>query len=219
MILRCKHRHTIEEHPSCFAQGYVDDKDFEKKTGQPWYKYPAYRIGYLDIETTQLNGDYGFMLSWCIKEKDGKIYYDVISKKDLSSYSFDYRIVKSLIGQLKSFKIIITYYGDRFDLPFIRTRALYHKLEFPAYGEIYTWDLYWTVRSKLKLSRNTLENACRLVGIEGKTHLDSLVWMKASLGESTALKTVLEHNKADVEILEALHNQLEPFRKWLKRSI
>ena len=53
--LRCIHRHSIESHPACFAQGKVkyefrDDAEFERILGVPWYQHPDYRIGYLDIE-------------------------------------------------------------------------------------------------------------------------------------------------------------------------
>ena len=47
--LRCVHRHTIKEHPSCFAQGNVkwpDDRTFEKYSGQPWYQFPEYKIDF-----------------------------------------------------------------------------------------------------------------------------------------------------------------------------
>jgi hypothetical protein len=63
MTLRCVHRHTIKEHPSCFANNYVDEKDFIKKTGKNWYEFPEYRIGYLDIETSNLTADAGYILT------------------------------------------------------------------------------------------------------------------------------------------------------------
>ena len=55
--LRCIHRHTIEEHPQCFAKGRIkwpDDRTFEKLTENPWYQYPEYSIAYFDIETDGL---------------------------------------------------------------------------------------------------------------------------------------------------------------------
>lgn len=218
-MVRCKHRHTIDEHPSCFVSNNVNEKDFVKQTGQPWYAYPGYKIGYLDIETSALNADAGYMLTWCLKEKEGKVFFDKITKDEIFNYEFDKRILSTLITKLQNFKIIVTYYGTNFDIPFIRTRAMKWGLEFPAYGSIYTWDMYYTVKSKLSLSKNTLDRACNLLGIKGKTHLDIDIWSLAALGDEGALKKVLTHNRFDVIILEKLHDRLLFSRKWIKTSI
>jgi uncharacterized protein YprB with RNaseH-like and TPR domain len=114
---------------------------------------------------------------------------------------------------------VVTYYGTNFDIPFLRTRAMIHGIEFPPYGDVYTWDLYYTVKSKMALTRNNLDRACAVLGIKGKTHLDLQVWGLAALGDETALKKVLTHNKYDVIILEKLHERLCFSRKWTKTSI
>ena len=217
--IRCIHRHTIEEHPSCFALNRLTEKEYVKQTGKPWYTYPGYKMGYLDIETTSFNADYGYMLTWCLKTKEGKVFYDKITKEEVFDYTFDKRIVESLVKRLKEYKILVTYYGTGFDIPFIRTRALIHNLEFPAYGEIYTFDLYYVVKSKLKLTRNSLDKACETLGIKGKTHVDTKIWQLAALGDENSIKKVLTHNRYDVIILEKLHNRLVFARKWTKTSI
>lgn len=222
--LRCIHRHTIEEHPKCFKKGLVkydfkNDRDWEKKTGIPWYQFPGYKIGYFDIETDNLFADFGIMLTWCLKEKDGKIYHDQVTKKELFNGESDKRIVKSLLDKMKEYKIIVGYNSDRFDVPFLRARAMRHGFEFPGYGELYTWDLYWTARSKLRLTRKSLDNVCDFLGIVGKTPISKDDWRAAKYGDEKALKTVLEHNKGDVEILEELHNKIEFTRKWIRRSV
>lgn len=223
-VLRCIHRHTIEEHPNCFAQGAIkyefkDDREWERLTGVPWYNYPEYKIGYLDIETTSLKANIGFMLTWCIKERDGSITHDMVTKQELFDYDFDRRITQSLVEEMKKYKILVGYNSTRFDFPFARSRARRWGIEFPHYGEIYEKDLYYTVRSKLRLHRSSLDAACAFLGIEGKTPINLDTWVHAAYGEPTALKEVLSHNKGDVEILEELHREIEPFRKWTRRSI
>lgn len=221
--LRCIHRHTIEEHPKCFERGLVkgvkDEKDWEKKTGQPWYTYPENRIGYIDIETDGLDADFGTMLSWCVKEKGGNTVHSVIKKEELFNLEFDERLISELIEEMSKYKILVGYYSDRFDIPYIRAKALHYGLEFPGYGDLFTWDLYFTVKSKLKISRRSLDNVCDYLRISGKTPIDKEVWRRAKYGDETALKTVLSHNKADVNITEQLHDKLSFTRKWLKKSI
>jgi DNA polymerase elongation subunit (family B) len=236
--LRCIHRHTIETHPSCFAQGKVkydfkNDAEFERVLGVPWYKHPDYRIGYLDIEVAHgFNADWGIMLSWAIKEKEGDTVYDVITKDELFNYEFDRRITESLINEINKYKILIGYYSTRFDISYIRTKALEHNFDFPGYilqekyngnfkvaPSVYHWDLYYTVKYKLKLSRSSLANTCEFLGIEGKTPIPKKAWKKAAYGDKESLDLVIEHNIADVEITELLHDKLEPFKKWTRRGL
>lgn len=225
--IRCIHRHTIDEHPSCFAKGLIKlpddltDRQWERITGIPWYQFPGYRIGYFDIEVDNLKADFGTVLSWAIKEKGGGTAYDVITREDIfeNPASPDERITKSFVEEMYKYQIIVGYYSTKMDLPYMRTKALRYRLDFPSYGDVYHWDIYYTVRNKLQLSRNSLDNACDYLGIEGKTPLDKNIWRVAKYGDPDALKEVLIHNIGDVEILEELHDRLDFTRKWIRKSI
>jgi len=221
--LRCIHRHTISEHPKCFVKGLlkeeVNEKEWIKATGLPWYNFPGYKIGYFDIETTGFDADFSAVLSWAIKEKGGETKTFVITKEDLFNGLEDKRVVEAFVNELNSYGIIIGYYSTNFDLPFMRSKALHYGLEFPSYGDLFHWDLFYTVKSKLKLSRNSLDAACDFLNISGKTPLRREVWRKARYGDPKALKEVVAHNIGDVEILEILHDKLEFSRKWIKKSI
>lgn len=220
--LRCIHRHTIDEHPNCFVEGKVDVETaniLEEKAEQPWYLLPDYSICYFDIETDNLFPDFGTMLSWSVKARGGKNVYDVVTKKELFEGKSDIRIVKSLIKELSKYKIVVGYYSTGFDLPFTRAKALHYDIPFPAYSTLFHFDIFYTVKSKLKLSRKSLENVCDYLNIEGKTPLDKDIWRKAKYGDAYALSMVVKHNLGDTEILEKLHDKLMPFRKWIKTSI
>lgn len=223
--LRCIHRHSIEEHPNCFAKGQVkqaikNEKEWTKVTGRPWYQYPEFKVCYLDIETDNLKADFGTILSWAVKEKEGPIYTKVITKQELfQEIDVDKEMVKSLLELLKQYKIVVTYYGTGFDIPFVRSKALHYGLEFPEYGQLYHHDLFYLVKSKMNLARKSLDSVCNYLGIVGKTEIDKEVWRRAKYGNKQALKQVLEHNMGDVVILEKLHNKVEPYRKWIKTSI
>jgi DNA polymerase elongation subunit (family B) len=112
--LLCIHRHDIDSHPGCFLNGLVKDnvaKKYSLVTGKPWYTYPGYKIGYFDIEVDNLRADYGTMLTWTVKEKDGEIFTGKITQKELFTGETDKRIVKELIEKLKEFSIIVGYYS------------------------------------------------------------------------------------------------------------
>jgi uncharacterized protein YprB with RNaseH-like and TPR domain len=160
------------------------------------------------------------MLTWAVKERGGEVSYDVVTKDDLFSGVYDKRIVASLIKKLQEFDIIVGYYSKRFDIPFVRAKALHYNLDFPMYDELYHWDLYDSVKSKLGcLSRRSLDAACDYLGISGKVNLDKNVWRVAKYGDKAALKEVLRHNISDVTITEMLFNKLEFSRKWIKSTV
>ena len=225
---RCIHRHTIDEHPNCFAQGLTEVSSGPKS----WYQEAGTKIGYLDIETDNLKADFGTTLSWCIKDKDGEIHQSVVTKEELFNGETDRRLIQELVDKMKEYKIIITYYGTGFDLPWIRSKALHYNIDFPGFiveinekekvivkPSLYHWDLYYVVKSKLNLSRKSLDNACDYLGIEGKTPIDKDIWRKAKYGDKQALGEVLMHNRGDVIILEFLHNRLTAFSKWNKTPL
>jgi uncharacterized protein YprB with RNaseH-like and TPR domain len=200
----CRHRHRYMEHPNCFLveQGY------------------ELKEGYLDIEASNLKANFGIMLSYCIKTKGKKeIKERVITKEELMDGTLDKRLVEDCINDIMSYDKIYGYYSTRFDIPFIRSRALYWGIEFPPYDVVKHKDVYYMVRNKLCLHRNRLEDACRLMGIEGKTHLNGNYWIKALTGDKESLEYILDHNEQDVIILEKLHNRLKDFVKDTNTSI
>jgi uncharacterized protein YprB with RNaseH-like and TPR domain len=186
-----------------------------KPSGVPWYD--GLRIGFLDIETVNFEADAGNMLSWALKERGKPEQYDIVTRNEQISCKFDERIVASLSKALQDIDIVVTYYGTGFDDPYYKTRVLMLKQQLDTAGCLYHWDVYYPVRNKLKLHRNSLDAACAAFGIKGKTHLDLQVWNKARVGNKEALEYVLLHNRQDVRILERLFKIIEPLQKWQRK--
>jgi uncharacterized protein YprB with RNaseH-like and TPR domain len=177
------------------------------------------KVGYLDIEATQLTANFGWMISWCIKEQDTKkIHTATVTRDEIITGVLDKRIVEELVETLKQFTQIVTYYGARYDIPFIRTRAIFWGIPFIPYGEIEHKDLYFLARAKLRLHSNRLEVVCDLMGIKGKTHLEPKMWVLANTGNEEALKYINVHNRYDVIILEEVHKKLGEFASNTSRS-
>jgi len=201
---RCKHGHTYAEHPNCYMK--------EKKSD--------IKVGYFDIETSNLKANFGIILSYAIKVKGEKtIYSDTIKKEELMNGTLDKRLVKQCIEDLKKFDVIMGYYSTKFDIPFVRSRALYWKIDFPKYGELKHKDIWYMVRSKMCLHSNRLESACKHLGIIGKTHIEGKYWTMALTGDEKSLNYILDHNKKDVIILEKLHNRIKIFVRDINRSM
>jgi uncharacterized protein YprB with RNaseH-like and TPR domain len=185
-----------------------------------WWKQEGLTIGFLDIETTNLKANAGPMLSWALKVRGEKeVRYDVITRTELLDKTYDKRIVQSCIDNIREMDAVCTYFGSRFDIPFLRTRAIGMELDFPKYGEIFHWDLFYQARSKLLTHRKSLDVITTFMGIKGKTNLDIGVWFDARFGDQAALDYVLEHNRQDTIILEKAFDKLEPYAKWSRTSI
>ena len=196
---RCKkHHHSFLSHYACYLREHPEKE----------------RIGFLDCECSNLNGDFGILLSYCILDNNtGKILSGVFSEADINNKDEeDKRVVTQLIKDLLKFDRIITWYGRRFDIPFIRTRALICKVPFPYFGSIRHDDIYFISRNRLKLHSNRLENFCRSVlGITHKTHIISKYWRRGQRGDKKALGYILDHNKRDVIDLQRAYFALKDF--------
>jgi uncharacterized protein YprB with RNaseH-like and TPR domain len=205
---RCRHGHTYLEHYQCYL-----DEHPEKKV----------KIGFLDIETSNLDANFGVMLTWAIKTNDGYLISDALHKSDLENCEpdkIDTRIVKNLVEEIQQYDTIVTYYGKRFDVPFLRTRALVDGVEFPAYGSLKHIDVYFWAKFKLKLNSNRLDTVARtLFGSTEKNHIEFKYWIAGTRGDEEAIDYILDHNQRDVEELERVYYKLENFARRQDSSI
>jgi uncharacterized protein YprB with RNaseH-like and TPR domain len=173
-------------------------------------------VGYFDIETSNLKADFGIILCYCIKEAGkNKIISRTVTRDELHEAGcLDREVVKQCIADIQKYDRIITHYGKRFDIPFLRSRALFFNLDFPIYGKIFLEDTYFILRHRFCISRNRLETACRhILGKTRKTHLDPRQWIMALQGDRQALDYILDHCKADVRDLEDLYNRISDFTR------
>lgn len=203
--MKCEHRHSLISHPKCLLKelGKVD------------------RIGYLDIETSNLDANAGFITSYCIKVRgEKKIYGRTITKEEILSGDFDKQIVKDLCEDLKNFDTVVGYYSTGFDIPYIRTQAVHHGIDFPVYSTVKHIDVYYMIKHRFKLTRNRMQTACDYFGIPSKGHALTPNWWKlAAIGDKKALAWTWEHNVEDVISLELLHNKVSSYVKETNKSI
>jgi len=206
----CKHGHNYLNHYNCYLNEMPDDSPLN------------HRIGFFDIETYGFKASSGILFGYCIKELDSdKIHEAWLEPSDRKNGIVpDERVSRKMVEDLRKFDLIVTYYGTRMDLPFARTKALMHGIDFPEYGELTHLDLYYLIRNKFSLHRNSLEVACStLLGKTNKTHFDVKLWNKALFGDQKVMKMIAEHCRYDVIDTEALYKKAIPFRRRLDQSI
>ena len=206
---QCRHAHTFLDHYSCFLS--------ESPSTAPFHE----RVGYLDIESTGLKGNWDYMLCWCLKIEGGKILGRHLERKEIvDKFIFDRDLTKELINEVRNFDRIITYYGSRFDIPFIKTRAEKWGLDFPAYRDLWQTDCYDLAKHNLLLHSTRLMHVCDLMGIPSKEHkLIPDIWMKAKAGHVPSLEWIFTHCKEDVISLEEATNRLKKYSVPAKRSL
>jgi uncharacterized protein YprB with RNaseH-like and TPR domain len=202
----CPHGHTFLSHYQCYEPPKEE------------------RVGFLDIETSNLAADFGIILSYCIKDGSSKqVLEGVLTPEDVAiaaAGNEDKRVVKACIEDILKFDRLVTYYGKRFDMPFIRTRAVSNKVPFPLFKQRFHTDLYDVIKRKFRLSSNRLENACRvLLGKTDKTRIENRFWRGAVRGDERSLSYVLDHNRKDVLDLEKLYRKTIGFSQLTEASI
>jgi uncharacterized protein YprB with RNaseH-like and TPR domain len=204
----CKHGHTFLHDYSCLLSEAPADSPFQE------------RVGYLDIESTGLKGTWDYALCWCLKIKGGEILGRHLTKQEIINYKFDKNLMEELIQAIRGFDRVVTYYGQRFDIPFIKTRCEKWGLEFPAYRDLWQTDVYFIAKANLLLHSTRLMHVCDLMGIPNKEHkLDPDIWQKAQSGHVPSLEWIFEHCKEDVTSLELAHERLQKYTIPAKRSI
>jgi uncharacterized protein YprB with RNaseH-like and TPR domain len=206
----CKHGHTYIEHYQCFLVDKPNTCPFVEK------------VGYFDIESTGFNADFCYTTSYAILGDDTKIIGRVLTPYEIKHGIFDKKLVEEICKDLFKFNRIVVHYGSdrKFDIPFVRSRALKFGYEFPLYKDIWVTDTWNISFTKLKLRNNRLKTICEFFGIEAKTHpLNPDIWLKSSIGDKEALQYIWEHNVEDVESLKAVYKLLEPYVLKGQRSI
>lgn len=186
---RCEaHGKDFLGHYTCFVRESPDTSPLKEK------------IGVFDLESTGLVANWSHMLCWCMKDRDtGEITHDLITTKEARDKN-DKRLIKSAVNEIKKYDRIIGWYSSRFDIPYVRSKAIYHKIEFPAYKDLYHTDLYYACRSKMRLHSNRLQSFCEYLGIPAKGHrMTPELNMACGRGDKEALEVVLLHCREDVD--------------------
>lgn len=168
------------------------------------------KICFFDIESSNLSANFGFMLSFGWKfqgEKTAK----VISIADYPLYerdpTNDKELVKDAAEIISQADVVVGHFACYFDIPFINTRLLYHKLKpMPEVPLVDTWRI---CRGKLKLNSNRLDTISKFLEVKyEKTPVTGNHWVKAMAGNKKSLKYIIQHNKYDVLVLEEVYNRI-----------
>jgi hypothetical protein len=105
--------------------------------------------------------------------------------------------------------VVVGHNSDKFDLRYLKTRMLVHEL--PPLPPISSVDTYKVAKKHFMLNSNRLDYIARLLKIGAKMDTPKGLWLDVLRGDRTAIKTMVDYNKHDVVVLEAVFKKLLPY--------
>lgn len=170
-----------------------------------------------DIEAADLNADYGHILCIGYKWLGSNTTY-VISRTEEDDWPTagknlwdDRRIIREFLPVMAQADNQVTWYGKKFDEPYVRARMMYwgFKNDFPP---IFHTDLYYTARFEMKLSNNRLATVGNFLKLEeGKMHMPVTDWKHAAMGDRAKMLKTERRCGSDVVLLEEAYVKMRPF--------
>jgi DNA polymerase elongation subunit (family B) len=105
---------------------------------------------------------------------------------------------------------VLSYNGERFDIPTLNKEFLKYKLPPPApYHHI---DLLKVAKRRFRFASNKMDQLAKELGVRRKVaHEGHELWIKCMNGEAAAWKKMKEYNIGDIHTLEDLYHRLLPW--------
>lgn len=138
-------------------------------------------------------------------EGEEEVHYVTWDKKQN-----DYKAIKKFIEVANNSDVLVAHNGDRFDIPWIRTRALYHRLEWPP--KPISTDTLKRARGNFRFNSNKLDYIAQYLNVGKKIDTGGFqLWKDVIDGKEEALEKMVDYCKQDVVILEKVHEIIQNY--------
>jgi len=139
----------------------------------------------------------------CYKWEDSKEVHSL----EWDSKQCDKKLLEKFVKVANEADELIGHNGDRFDLSWIRTRCLFHRI--PMFPKYVTIDTLKISRSKFKFNSNKLDYIAKFLGVGQKIKTDYGMWKDIMLNKCKASMTkMVKYCKMDVIVLEKVFKEL-----------
>lgn len=120
----------------------------------------------------------------------------------------DKQMVKLFVNEMNKADALCGHNGDKFDLPWIKTRAVFHGIKIlPRYKTIDTLKI---ARYQFKFPTNRLDDLGDYLGVGRKIKTDRSLWVDTVCnGDKKALDKMCAYCNQDVLLLEDVYNKLK----------
>ena len=121
------------------------------------------------------------------------------------------RMLKHVHKLLSEADVVITYNGDKFDLPTLNKEFI--QLEMLPPAPYKSLDLYKTAKTKFRFASNKLDYLGKALNIGQKVkHAGMDLWIQCMAGQEDAWKDMERYNRHDVVLLQLVYERMRP---WL----
>jgi hypothetical protein len=125
----------------------------------------------------------------------------------------DKYVVQEIVNAMNQADEIVAHYGDGFDVPWIRTRALYHGIITGVWKTVDTKA--WASKNFL-LPSNKLDAIAKYLMIGTKIRTEYDLWRNITFADcQKSLAKMMKYNMHDVELLEQVWDRM---RHWVPTS-
>lgn len=121
----------------------------------------------------------------------------------------DKHVVKTLHDVVSSADAVVAHNGDRFDVKWLRARAIFHRL--PPLPPIVQIDTLKVAKTAFYFNSNKLAYLAQFLGLGGKIKTEFGLWKECMKGDAAALEKMSKYCKRDVTLLEEVYDLLVPY--------
>jgi len=181
---------------------------------------PAVNLDFVsfDIETSNLKADFSVLLSAVIKPYGMRPI--VFRADDYEAWeknrSNDSQITLDICEELSKHAIVITHYGSKFDVPYMRAKAVHWGI--PPLPQMFAIDSWRIAKFNFQVSSRRLQNLGNYFNLGEKSGVEGMLWMEAAYdGSREAMDEIVKHNIVDCEVLEKLAAVSFPYLKSIPK--
>ena len=144
------------------------------------------------------------MLCWSAKwlDDDNVLFYSIENSTKKS-------MLKSIHKLLSEADMVVTYNGNRFDLPVLNKEFLLEGMDPPPPYK--SMDIYQTVKRRFRFTSNKLDHIAQQLGLGQKHETSFQLWIDCMNKDPEAWKQMEGYNIQDVLLLEKVYNKLLPW--------
>lgn len=187
-------------------QGKIKRLFYDIETSQ--YEARTFRIGYkLNLgyhNITKLAKIICISWAWDDEDKIHNLRWD----KDMC----DKKMLEKFIKVLNEADEIVAHNGDRFDIKWIRTRALFHKI--PMKSKYRSLDTLKKSKSAFNFPNNRLDTIAQFLGVGAKVEHDGMkMWDAVQDGDKYYLDEMVKYCDGDIVVLRDVYLAMQPYIK------
>lgn len=168
------------------------------------------RIIVWDLETTNLKGNFGYILAGAWKVfGEKKIHH--VSITDTKTFEKDPTndkiVCQEIFNSLEGADMWVAHFGQWFDRKMMNTRMIGNGFKggLPPIPLLDTWRI---AKDNLSLNSNRLATIAEWLDLEEKTPLSGKKWTRAMAGHKPSIKYVVRHCRQDVVVLEQVYEKI-----------